>query len=108
MDRCARLRTWGAMKGLRLKRFLKDPFSGLSHAMGAMLAIAGLVFLILEAHGDPLRTTSFAIYGATLVLLYAASALYHLLHVGPRAADALYGFDRAAIFALIAGTYTPI
>jgi hemolysin III len=87
---------------------LKDPFSGLSHAAGALLAVVGLVVLIIESQGDPLRVSSFAVYGGTLVLLYVASALYHSLRVGPRASDALYGFDRAAIFALIAGTYTPI
>ena len=89
-------------------RFLKHPFSGLSHAAGAVLAIAGLVFLIIQSHGDPWRITSFAVYGATLILLYVASALYHLLPVGPRATDALFGLDRAAIYALIAGTYTPV
>lgn len=92
-----------------LRRFrLKDPFCGVSHGIGALLAIAGLVFLIIESHGDPWRITSFAIYGVTLFVLYLASALYHSLRVGPRAEGALYGFDRAAIYALIAGTYTPI
>ena len=91
-----------------LKRFLKDPFSGLSHAAGAVLALAGMIFLICESHGDPWRITSFAIYGATLITLFTASALFHSLKVSPRASVALYGFDRAAIYALIAGTYTPV
>jgi hemolysin III len=93
---------------VQLKKFLKDPFSGLSHAFGALLALAGLVFLIVESHGNPLRIVSFGIYGVSLVVLFTASALYHSLRVGPRASGALYGFDRAAIYALIAGTYTPI
>lgn len=87
---------------------LKDPFSGLSHAVGALLAIVGLLFLLLESRGDPWRVTSFAIYGATLITLFVASALYHSLRVSARAEGALYGFDRAAIYALIAGTYTPL
>lgn len=87
---------------------LKDPFSGMSHAAGALLALAGLVFLIVESHGDPWRVTSFAVYGTTLFTLFLASALYHSLRVNPRAESALYGFDRAAIYCLIAGTYTPI
>jgi len=76
--------------------------------VGAALAIAGMVFLIIRAQGNPWQVVSFAIYGATLVALYVASTLYHALHVGERAKGALYGLDRAAIYALIAGTYTPI
>ena len=87
---------------------LKDPFSALSHAVGSLLAIAGLVFLIVESKGDPWRITSFAIYGATLILLFLASALYHGLRVSKKAEATLYGLDRTGIFLLIAGTYTPI
>lgn len=91
-----------------LRKPLKDPFSGLSHLLGAVLSVFGLVVLLDAASGRPWHLTSFVIYGTTLVLLYTASALYHLLPVGPRAEGALYGLDRAAIYALIAGTYTPI
>lgn len=92
-----------------MKKFrLKDPFSGLSHLIGAALALAGLVFLILNSLGKPWHLTSFIIYGTTLVVLYMASGLYHSLPVGPRAETALFSIDRAAIYALIAGTYTPI
>lgn len=87
---------------------MKDPFSGLSHAVGALISLIGIAYLIYESHGNPLRVTSFVIYGLTLVCLYTASSLYHSLRVGQRATDALYGLDRAAIYALIAGTYTPI
>lgn len=76
--------------------------------VGALLALAGLIFLIIQAQGKPWHLTSFAIYGVTLFVLYLASALYHSLPVGPRIRNALFGFDRAAIYALIAGTYTPL
>lgn len=92
----------------RTARLIKHPLSGLSHAAGALLAVAGLVFLIVESRGDPWRITSFAVYGATLILLYVCSALYHCLSVSERAEGVLYGLDRAAIYALIAGTYTPL
>jgi hemolysin III len=92
----------------RLRKWIKDPFCGLSHGAGAALAVAGLVVLILLAQGRPLHVTSFAVYGVTLVTLYVASALFHSLRVDKRAEGALYGFDRAAIYALIAGTYTPV
>lgn len=76
--------------------------------VGAALALIGLVVLIVLSRGRPLHLTSFAVYGTTLVVLYVASTLYHSLRVNQRAEDALYGFDRAAIYALIAGTYTPV
>lgn len=87
---------------------MKDPFSGLSHLVGAILSLVGLIVLVNVAWGKPWHLTSFAVYGTTLVVLYTASSLYHLLPVNPRIEDRLYGFDRAAIYALIAGTYTPI
>lgn len=76
--------------------------------IGAALALAGMVFLIVESHGNPWQILSFAIYGVTLITLYVASALYHSVQASRRTVNALYGFDRAAIYALIAGTYTPI
>jgi hemolysin III len=93
---------------VRLKAWLKDPFCGLSHLVGAVLSLVGLVVLINAAWGKPWHLTAFVVYGTTLVLLYTASALYHSLRVKPHVEGALYGLDRAAIYALIAGTYTPI
>jgi hemolysin III len=87
---------------------LKHPFSGLSHLTGAVLSLIGLIFLLVAAGGRPWHTVSFAIYGTTLVLLYTASALYHLLHVPPHQEENLFAIDRAAIYLLIAGTYTPV
>lgn len=87
---------------------LKDPFSGLSHGVGALLGIAALVLLLVWSKGDPWRTTAFAIYGTTLILLYTGSALYHSLKVSEKAEGVLYGLDRTGIYLLIAGTYTPL
>jgi hemolysin III len=96
-----------------MKRFtslkdLHDPFSSLSHAVGALLSIAGLVLLLCWSGNDPWRIVSFAVYGSTLVLQFVASALYHALRRHPRLGDILYSLDRSAIYTLIAGTYTPI
>lgn len=79
-----------------------------THGIGAALCVAGLVLLVVAAaqRGDAWHVTSTAIYGATLVLLYTASTLYHGL-TGERAKRVLQKFDHAAIFLLIAGTYTP-
>ena len=89
-------------------KYIKHPFSGLSHAGGAILSLVGLVFLLVAAGGRPWHTISFAIYGATLVLLYTASALFHSIRTSPQGERRLFAFDRAAIYLLIAGTYTPI
>ena len=87
---------------------MREPFSGLSHLLGAGLAIAGLVLLVYFSAGKPWHITAFSIYGATLITLYLASAIYHLLPVGPRALYWLLALDQVAIYLLIAGTYTPI
>ena len=87
---------------------MKHPFSGLSHLTGAALSIVGLVLLLIVARGKPWHLVSFAVYGATLIFLYTASSLYHLLRLSPEKEEKLFGLDRAAIYTLIAGTYTPI
>ncbi|HSP90528.1 MAG TPA: hemolysin III family protein [Vicinamibacterales bacterium] len=79
-----------------------------THGIGMLAAVAGLVVLLILAAAtrDPWRITSCAIYATTLVLLYAASTLYHALSA-TRARDVLRVLDHSAIFLLIAGTYTP-
>lgn len=78
------------------------------HGIGAGLAVAALAVLVTFAAtgGDAWRVVSFAVYGATLVVLYTSSTLYHALRA-PRAKEALRTLDHAAIFLLIAGSYTP-
>lgn len=78
--------------------------NAITHGVGVLLAIAGLVWLMLQA--DDGSFLSFAIYGTTLILLYLASTLYHsLIFTGAR--KLFRKFDHMAIFLLIAGTYTP-
>lgn len=80
----------------------------LTHGLGAGLSGAGLVLLVIRSaqHGDAWHVVSTAIFGATLVLLYTASTLYHSFR-SERTKQVLQKFDHAAIFLLIAGTYTP-
>jgi len=92
----------------RLSRYLREPVNSLTHFVGILLSIVGLVVLVVLSEGEPWRTVSFAVYGATLILLYTASTLLHSLRVGARGERFLRTFDHAAIFALIAGSYTPI
>lgn len=82
--------------------------NAVSHGIGAMLAVAGLVGLLAVAarNGETWALTSAAVFGATLVLLYTASTLYHALP-HPRAKRIFRVLDHSAIYLLIAGTYTP-
>src|SRR2546430_11707691 len=86
----------------------KDPASCYSHFLGVVLSITGLVTLLVESRGDPWRVVGFSIYGASLILLYSASTIYHWQALPPRGEDILKRLDHVAIFVLIAGTYTPV
>ena len=80
----------------------------ITHGVGLLLSIAALVTLVVFAssRGDAWHIVSVSIYGATLVLLYTASTFYHAL-TKPRAKSVFRILDHAAIYLLIAGTYTP-
>jgi len=82
--------------------------NSLTHGLGAILSAAGLVLLVTFSalRGDAWLVTSSAIFGASLVLLYTASTLYHSLR-DLELKRLLQKFDHAGIFLLIAGTYTP-
>lgn len=81
----------------------------ISHAVGLLLSIVGLLLMLLRAGdtGDALRIVSAAIFGAGLIALYLASTLYHSAR-DPRTRSRLRVNDHATIYVLIAGTYTPI
>lgn len=82
--------------------------NSITHGVGFLLSVAALPILIVVAarHGDAWRIAAASVYGATLVLLYAASTLYHALP-GRRVKEVFRRCDHAAIYVLIAGTYTP-
>ena len=84
-----------------------ERFNSFSHLVGAALALAGMVVLIVIAarQGDPWKIVSFSVYGACLFSLYAFSTLYHSLR--HRAKAVFRKLDHLAIYLLIAGTYTP-
>lgn len=87
----------------------EETTNAILHGVGLGLAIAALVVLVVLASlsGNAWHIVSFSIYGATLVLLYLSSTLYHGFYAG-RAKQLFRIFDHSAIFLLIAGTYTPI
>lgn len=89
---------------LRIEEWLNSA----THGLGAVLSVIGTVALIVGASevGDVWKIVSFSIFGASLVLLYLASALYHGAR-RPELKRAFKTLDHCAIFLLIAGTYTP-
>ncbi|MFT6194319.1 MAG: hemolysin III [Cognaticolwellia sp.] len=83
--------------------------NAVSHGLAALLSVAGLTLLVTLAwiQTDMVKIISFSIYGASLVLLFSASTLYHaLLH--EKAKKVFKLLDHCAIYLLIAGTYTPL
>lgn len=92
----------------RTYNIVNEVLNAVTHGIGAGLSIAGLVILLLQAHakGGSLRMTTFAVYGAIMVLFYLASTLFHSL-VFTKASHVFQIFDHCAIYLLIAGTYTP-
>ncbi|SFU93489.1 PAQR family membrane homeostasis protein TrhA [Halomonas korlensis] len=89
---------------------LEEWLHSLSHGIGALLSLAGMIVLILLAslgpQVDAWKVTAVSLYGATLVLLYTASTLYHATQ-RPNLKRCYQLLDHCAIYALIAGTYTP-
>ncbi len=84
-----------------------EKFNAWTHLVGALLALAGAVLLLWQAipGGDGWKIFAVAVYGATLVLLYSISTLYH--SVRGRAKRVLRKLDHLSIYLLIAGSYTP-
>ena len=80
----------------------------ISHAVGFFLSLIALGFLVVRASisGNVLHVVSFTIFGVSLMVLYAASSLYHNAKQ-PEVRKRLKIFDHASIYVLIAGTYTP-
>ena len=91
-------------------RFFREPASGFSHLAGPLLSVAGLVSLLCVAisNRDDWQIVSFSIFGASMILLYSASATYHLVNASEKVVRILQKIDHSMIFVLIAGTYTPI
>ena len=86
---------------------LREPVNSLTHWGGAVLALIGLIALLIVGWSTPAKIISLAIYGVSLIFLFSASATYHMVQVKDKALEIFRKIDHAAIFVLIAGTYTP-
>ena len=82
--------------------------NSVTHGLGIALSVAGLVVLVVLAglHATVWHVVSFSIYGASLILLYTSSTLYHSVH-SPRLKRIFRILDHSSIYLLIAGSYTP-
>lgn len=97
------------MENMKFYTRKENLMNAITHGIGALLAVAALVILIVFAsiYGDAWHIVSFTIYGVSLVLLFTVSTLYHSL-TGYKAKKVFQIMDHSSIYILIAGTYTPI
>ncbi|MDX1413277.1 MAG: hemolysin III family protein [Candidatus Promineifilaceae bacterium] len=88
--------------------FGEELANSVTHGIGAVLAVAGMVALVALGfiYGDRWRVIGFTVYGLSLIILYSASTLYHGVQQ-PQAKKIFRRLDHTAIYVLIAGTYTP-
>ena len=98
------------------RREVRDPYDGLrpwsaiTHGVGAVLAAAGTLLLLIRASqmGSFSLMVLFAVYGLSMFGLYTASTLYHCLRTSVSGRIALRKYDHCSIYLLIAGSYTPL
>jgi hemolysin III len=86
---------------------LREPVNGYTHLGGAIAAFFGLIAMIIVGWGVPVKVVSVIVYGFSLLVMFSASATYHLAKVDLKDQQTLRKLDHSAIFLLIAGTYTP-
>lgn len=93
-----------------LKRKPKDPGSAITHFIGMLMAMFAATPLLIRAASRPdkIHVVSLAIFIVSMILLYAASTIYHTFDLSPRINRILKKIDHMMIFILIAGSYTPI
>lgn len=89
---------------------IKDPGSAITHFIGMMMAMFASTPLLIKAARQPdkIHLLSLGIFIGSMILLYAASTLYHTLDLSQKANKMLKKIDHMMIFILIAGSYTPI
>ena len=90
--------------------YAREPINGFTHLGGAILSFAGLLALVIKTtltSPTAVDITAVIIFGISLVLLYSASATYHLVVASDKVISFLRKIDHSMIFILIAGSYTP-
>lgn len=92
-----------------MNRHLREPFSGLSHLFGAVMAIAAIPYMLsnLPALNAGTYIASYLVFGISMFLMFISSAVYHLMEISEAGVRALKRLDHMAIYVMIAGSYTP-
>jgi len=92
-----------------LKRHLRDPFSGLSHLFGAVMSLVAIPYMLsnLPQHNSHLYLASYLVFGLSMFVMFASSAVYHLMEISEAGIRMLKRVDHMAIYVMIAGSYTP-
>ena len=85
----------------------EEIFNAVSHGVGALLGVAALVLMVVRAHGA-LAVTTVSLFGASLILLYTMSCLYHALSAKTPGKKVLRVLDHCNVFLLVLGTYVPV
>ncbi|MBU8878309.1 hemolysin III family protein [Bacillus sp. FJAT-29790] len=90
--------------------YIREPINGLTHLAGAILSFVGLLAMVIKASittSSALAITAVIIFGVSMILLYSASATYHMVIAKAQVIAFLRRLDHSMIFVLIAGSYTP-
>lgn len=93
-----------------MKKF-REPINGFTHLFGAIVSLVGMILMIGKVvieKGTNLSISAVIIFGLSLVFLYTASSVYHLVNSTDKVIRLLRKLDHSMIFVLIAGTYTPL
>ncbi len=85
----------------------EELFNSISHGLGALLAIAALVLMVVKAKG-PLAETTVSLFGSTMVILYTLSCIYHALPASLEGKKVLRVLDHCNVYLLVFGTYIPV
>ena len=85
-----------------------DPVSAITHLLGAAAFVVLGGLLLRRGRGDPARLAYLGVYAFACVFLFSMSGVYHMMAAGGNARDVMMRLDHAAIFVLIAGTFTPV
>lgn len=93
-----------------MRHLIREPVNALTHSVGAVLSVIGLLVLLAVAigHDSARQVVAFSIFGGSLVAMYSASAFYHSFRLSERGIAHLRRIDHVMIYVLIAGTYTPV
>jgi hemolysin III len=90
-------------------RHLREPFSGLSHLLGAIMAVLATLYMLnnLPSENTGTYLASYLVFGISMFLMFFSSAVYHLMEISEAGIKTLKRIDHMAIYVMIAGSYTP-